>query len=67
MTSTWCYVYRRIRFADSLSLQPVSQLLETLPPETTVHQVVERARCSRCKRKGFITMRLSTWGLVMWP
>ena len=40
------------------SLLPVSKLLETLPPDTTVHQVADRARCSRCKRKGFITMRI---------
>ena len=40
------------------SLLPVSQLLETLLPETTVHQVADRARCSRCKRKGFIEMRI---------
>ena len=40
------------------SLMPVSQLLETIPPDTTVHQVANRARCSRCKRKGFITMRI---------
>ena len=40
------------------SLLPVSQLLETLPPDTTVHQVADRARCSRCKRKGFIEVRI---------
>ena len=40
------------------SLLPVSQLLETLLPETTVHQVADRARCSRCKRTGFIEMRI---------
>jgi len=34
------------------SLLPVSQLLETLPPDTTVHQVRQQARCSRCKVKG---------------
>ena len=39
------------------SLLPVSKLLETLPPDTTVHQVADRARCSRCKRKGFIGLR----------
>ena len=40
------------------SLLPLSKLLETLPPETIEHQVADRARCSRCKRKGFIEMRI---------
>ena len=40
------------------ALVALAGLLETLPPDTTVHQVVERARCSRCKRKGFTEMRI---------
>ena len=36
----------------------VQDLLERLRPDTTVHQVADRARCTECGRKGDKDLRL---------
>ena len=40
------------------SMISVADLLKTLKPETTIHQVAENARCRSCGRKGAIDFRL---------
>ena len=39
-------------------LLPIADLLDYVQPETTLEQVSQIARCSRCKRKGEIDFRL---------
>jgi len=39
-------------------LLPITDLLDYVKPETTLEQVSQIARCSRCKRKGEIDFRL---------
>lgn len=36
----------------------IKELLDTLPSDTTIHQVAGNARCSACGRKGDIDFRL---------
>ena len=36
----------------------VKELLDRLKPETTVHQVANRAKCKKCGSKGYMDFRL---------
>jgi len=36
----------------------VKELLKTLDPQTTIYQVADRARCTRCSQKGYKDFRL---------
>ena len=40
------------------SMVAVKELLKTLKPETTIYQVADRARCTRCGQKSYKDFRL---------